>query len=122
MDLLPSLQWNLNNVHIQPIGISPYKYLFGFKLESLINRLTAAFRTLEDILERRFIRKHLRKDVQFAINQVNMFVKRYYDFKYCWEEFEVGDQVWLCIGIVYRLKDRANKWEMPRCLELYPIV
>ncbi len=63
--------------------MSPYEYLFGFKFESSTDRLTAAFRTLEDILKRRFIRKHLRKDIQFAMDQANAFAKRYYDSKYC---------------------------------------
>ncbi len=62
--------------------MSPYKYLFGFKLESPVDRLTAALRTPEDILKRKFIRKHLRKDTQFAINQTNALAKRYYDSKH----------------------------------------
>ena len=62
--------------------MNPHKYLFGFKLESPTNRLTAVFQTPEDILERRFIRKHLQKDVQFAIDQANMFAKHYYDSKH----------------------------------------
>src|SRR6266566_4891044 len=122
MDLLPSLQWNLNNVYIRPIGMSLYEYLFGFKLESSVDRLIAALRVSEDILERRFMREHLRKDVQFAMDQVNAFAKRYYDSKHRWEEFEVGDQVWLRMGTAYRPKGRANKREMPCYLGLYPIV
>ncbi len=43
--------------------MSFYEYLFGFKFESLVNRLITAFRILEDILERKFIREYLRKDV-----------------------------------------------------------
>ncbi len=62
--------------------MNPYKYLFDFKLESPTNRLTAALRTPEDILKRRFIRKHLQKDAQFVMDQTNAFVKRYYDFKH----------------------------------------
>src|SRR6266566_6719031 len=102
--------------------MSPYKYLFGFKLESPADRLIAALRISEDILERRFIKEYLRKDAQFAMDQANAFVKRYYDSKHRWEEFEIGDQVWLYIGTVYRPKGRANKREMPRRLGLYPIV
>ncbi|SRR6266699_2144988 len=102
--------------------MSPYEYLFDFKLELPTDRLTAALRVLEDILERRFIKEHLRKNIQFAIDQANTFVKRYYDSKYRWEEFEVDDQVWLHIGTVYRPKGRANKREMPRRLGPYPIV
>ena len=63
--------------------MSPYEYLFGFKFKLLVDRLTAVFRTPEDILERRFMKKHLRKDAQFAMDQTNTFVKCYYDFKYC---------------------------------------
>ena len=71
--------------------MNSYEYLFGFKLESLADCLTAAFRAPEDILERKFIREYLRKDVQFAIDQVNTFAKCYYDSKHRWKEFEVGD-------------------------------
>ncbi len=73
-------------------------------------------------MERKFIREHLQKDTQFAIDQTNAFAKRYYNSKYCWKEFEVGDQVWLYMGTAYRSKDRINKREMPRRLGLYPIV
>ena len=62
--------------------MNPYKYLFGFKLELPTDRLTATLRTPEDILEYRFIREYLRKDTQFAMDQTNIFVKRYYDSKH----------------------------------------
>jgi len=84
--------------------------------------MTIARRTPEDILEHRFIKEHLRKDVQFAINQTNMFAKCYYNSKHRWEEFEIGDEVWLRIGTAYRPKGKTNKWEMPRRLKLYSIV
>ena len=71
--------------------MSPHEYLFGFKIESFIDRLTSMLRTPKDVLERRFMREYLRKDVQFAIDQANAFAKRYYDSKHRWEEFEVGD-------------------------------
>ncbi len=56
------------------------------------------------------------------MDQANVFIKRYYDSKHCWEEFEVGDQVQFRIRTVYRPKGRTNKQEMPRRLGLYPIV
>ncbi len=62
--------------------MNPYKYLFNFKLESPIDCLTVALRTPKDILKRRFIKEHLQKDAQFAINQINVFAKRYYDSKH----------------------------------------
>ncbi len=62
--------------------MNPYKCLFGFKFESLTDCLTVALRTSEDILERRFIKEHLRKDTQFTMDQANAFAKRYYDSKH----------------------------------------
>jgi len=94
--------------------MSLYKYLFGFKIESPADRLTSVLRVPEDILERRFIKKYLRKDAQFAIDQANIFAKRYYNSKHRWEEFEVDDQIWLRIGTAYRPKGRVNKREMLR--------
>src|SRR6266699_1402024 len=102
--------------------MSLHEYLFGFKIESPVDRLTSVLRVPEDILERRFIREYLRKDAQFVMDQANALTKRYYDSKHCWEEFEVGDQVWLRIRTVYRPKGRANKREMPRRQGPYPIV
>jgi hypothetical protein len=46
VDLLLSLQWNLNNAYIQPIGMSPYEYLFGFKIESPVDRLIGITKSL----------------------------------------------------------------------------
>ncbi len=62
--------------------MNPYKYLFGFKFELSTDRLIVTLRIPEDILERKFIREYLRKDVQFAMDQINVFIKRYYDSKH----------------------------------------
>ena len=62
--------------------MNPYEYLFNFKFESPADRLTAVFRIPEDILEHRFIKEHLRKDAQFAMDQTNAFAKRYYNSKH----------------------------------------
>ena len=93
VDLLPSLQWNLNNAHTQPIGMSPHEYLFGFKIESPADRLVGNAMILASVLEQRFIREYLRRDVQLAGLKANALAKRRYDATYRWEEFEVGDQV-----------------------------
>ncbi len=87
-----SLQWNLNNVYMRFIGMNLYKYLFKFKIEVFIDRLTM-FQVLENLLEHRFIKEHLRKDAYTTMNKVNTFVKCYYNFKYHWEKFEVNDEV-----------------------------
>jgi len=81
----------LNNVYIQPIGINHYKYLFGFKIESPADRLVGNVRILASVLEQRFMREHLRRDVQFVGLEANALAKRRYDVAYRWEEFEVGD-------------------------------
>ncbi len=67
---------------MRSIGISPYEYLFGYKIEAPADRLTDILQPPENMLQRRFIREHLRKDMQAAIDEANVFVKRYYDFKH----------------------------------------
>jgi len=42
--------------------MNPYKYVFGFKLESLTDCLIATFQIWKDILEYKFIKKYLQKD------------------------------------------------------------
>ncbi len=88
--------------------MNPYEYLFGYKIETFIDRLID-FQVLESYLERRFIREYLWKDVHFVIDEINVLVKIRYDFKYCWEEFQVSDWIWLNLSIVYRPKDKFNK-------------
>jgi len=73
--------------------MNPYKYLFEYKIEVPADRLTNILQPPENVLQRRFIKKHLRKDMQTAINEANALVKRYYDSKHRWKEFDVGDQV-----------------------------
>ena len=86
-----SLQWNLNNVYIQSIGINPYKYLFKFKIESPIDRLVGNIIIPANVLKQHFIYKYLQKDVQLVDLKANILAKRRYDTMYRWKEFEVGD-------------------------------
>ncbi len=39
IDIVPSLQWRLNNVYSEPIDCFPHEYLFGFKIPDFSNRL-----------------------------------------------------------------------------------
>ena len=48
--------------------------------------------------------------------------KRHYDKTHCWEEFNVGDQVWLRLGKAYRPKGKPNKREMLQRQDLYTVV
>src|SRR6266566_5483338 len=122
VDLLPSLQWNLNNAHTQPIDMSPYEYLFGFKIESPADRLIGTSKLPESALQQRFMREHLRRDAQIASDEANAVAKRHYDKTHRWEEFDVGDQVWLRLGKAYRPKGKPNKREMPRRQGPYTVV
>ncbi len=122
VDLLPSLQWNLNNAHTQPIDMSPHEYLFGFKIESPADRLIGTSKLPESALQQRFMREHLRRDAQIASDEANAVAKRHYDKTHRWEEFDVGDQVWLRLGKAYRPKGKPNKREMPRRQGPYTVV
>jgi len=123
VDILPSLQWNLNNSHTKPIGMSPHEYLFGFKIASPLDRLSGAQAKIpKDVTTMRYMREHLRKDAQIAMDDANALAKIYYDKHHRWEEFEVGDKVWLSLGRAYRQKGKPNRKEMPRRQGSYTIV
>ena len=51
VDLIPALQWNLNNAHSRVI---PHEYLFGFKIAGPLDRLTGGSKEATDV---RFMRK-----------------------------------------------------------------
>ena len=70
-----------------------YKYLFGFKIEFLIDRLIGNAKILINVLEQRFIYEYFRKNIQLAGLKANTLTKRCYDAIYRWEKFEVDDQV-----------------------------
>jgi len=72
--------------------MSPYKYLFGFKIEVFADRLKM-FQVPENFLERRFIREYLRKEIYIAMNEMNVLIKHYYDSKHRWEEFKIDDEI-----------------------------
>ncbi len=92
--------------------MSPYEYLFGFKIEFPVDCLIGINKLFESVFQLRFMREYLRRDIQIVSDEANVVAKRYYDKKYCWEEFNIGDQVQLCLDKVYRLKDKSNKREM----------
>jgi len=91
-----------------------YEYLFGFKIESPVDRLIRNAKIPTNILEQCFIYKHFRKDVQLVDLEANTLAKYRYDAMYCWKEFEVDDQIWFQISKVYCPKDKSNKREMLR--------
>jgi hypothetical protein len=54
VDLIPALQWNLNNAHSRVINTNPHEYLFGFKIAGPLDRLTGVSKKATDV---RFMRK-----------------------------------------------------------------
>ncbi|KAL8366740.1 hypothetical protein RB595_010549 [Gaeumannomyces hyphopodioides] len=119
-DLIPALQWNLNNAYTEPIEASPHEYLFGFKMQGPLDRLTG--NTPKSLRDMRYMREHLRRDAQLASDIAAAQSKRIYDAKHRQVEFEVGDKVWLELGKAYKLKGRQNKKEAPRRQGPYDIV
>ena len=79
MDVIPSLQWNLNNTHVAAIDASPHEFLFGFRIPTPIDHLTQV--KTQDVRSLRFIREHLRRDAQLAMDITTSLKKRRYDLK-----------------------------------------
>jgi hypothetical protein len=65
VDLIPALQWNLNNAHSRVINASPHEYLFGFKIAGPLDRLTGVSKEATEI---RFMREAIRIKRKNVIN------------------------------------------------------
>lgn len=111
IDVLPSLQWNLNNAHVRAIDASPHEYLYGFKIQAPADRLKDVVpKQAADI---RFMRQHLRRDAQLTMNGVSAESKQIYDAKHRPLEFNIGNQVWLKYGKAYKPLFRGSKKTTP---------
>ncbi|RWA09357.1 hypothetical protein EKO27_g5767 [Xylaria grammica] len=142
VDVLPALQWNLNSAYSAPIKSSPHEQLFGFRLPGPNNILTQVDTTsYEDI---RFLREHLRKDAELAMDFAASRAKYFYDRKHKLMEFNVRDEVYLKLHDGYHLpgrpskkysQQRAGPWkvlervgrlsyrlDLPETFEIYPVV
>ncbi len=112
LDLIPSLQWNLNNSFSAPIDTSPHEFLFGFKIPGPVDRITRGIPA--DVAKIRYMREHLRRDAQLAMDIAAAIAKRQYDAAHRQVEFAEGDKVWLTLGKAYKPKGSQNRKEMPR--------
>jgi RNase H-like domain found in reverse transcriptase/Reverse transcriptase (RNA-dependent DNA polymerase)/Chromo (CHRromatin Organisation MOdifier) domain/Integrase zinc binding domain len=121
VDVLPSLQWNLNNAYSEVIQASPHELLFGFKIQGPLESLTSIHTNSFD--EIRFMREHLRRDAQLAADFAAAKAKQYYDQRHRQIEFNVGDEVYLRLHKGYYLpghpprkysQQRHGPWKIKR--------
>lgn len=111
VDIIPSLQWNLNNAHTRTLDASHHEYLFGLKIQAPADRLVKNIP--ENVAEIRFMREHLRRDAQLTMDIVAAEKKRLYDAKHRQLEFKVGAKVWLKYGKAYKPILRGSKKTSP---------
>jgi hypothetical protein len=114
VDVIPSLQWNLNGAHSTAIDASPHEYLFGFKIGGPLDRLSNNTKAIpKDVVEMRYLREALRRDAQLAMDIAAATAKRHYNQRHRQVEFEQGDKVWLALG-KYKLPGARSKKTSPR--------
>ncbi|KAK9769283.1 putative Reverse transcriptase [Seiridium cardinale] len=65
LDVLPSLQWNLNAAYHEAIKSTPYIQLFGFKLPGPLDAITPDHTTFQEVKD---MRESLRQDAQLAMD------------------------------------------------------
>lgn len=107
VDVIPALQWDLNNSYSAPIQCSPHEMLFGFKIPGPLESLTSVGELPFD--EVRFLRDHLRRDAKLAIDFAAAKAKQRYDQRHRAIEFEEGDQVYLRLHQGYYLPGRPPR-------------
>jgi hypothetical protein len=123
VNLIPSLQWDLNNAHSTAIDCSPHEYLFGFKIQGTLDRLQGKTIPMA-VTEMKFMREAVRRDAQLAMDIAAATAKRIYDAKHRQVEFNEGDKVWLTLGKAYKLPGssaQSNK-TLPRRDGPYTII
>lgn len=125
VDLMPSLQWDLNGAYSRVIDASPHEYLFGFKIAGPLDRLTTTTTTSmppKEVVEMRFMREALRQDAHFAMDVAAAAAKRLYDAKHRQVQFDKGDKVWLTLGKAYKLPGNPSRKVSPRRAGPYTII
>ena len=113
INIIPALQWNLNQAHHNAIGTSPHELLFGFKPRGPIDALTEE--AAPEARSLRFLRESLRRDAEFALSFAEARAKRAYDVRHRNIEFKAGDWVWLKLHKGYHLPGKPHrKWSAQR--------
>ncbi len=101
IDIVPSLQWRLNNVYSEPIDCFPHEYLFGFKIPDFNGRLLN--QNIPEAEEIRYMHKYIWRDIQLIMDIAAAVAKCRYDSYHHQEEFIEGDEVWISQGDIYHL-------------------
>lgn len=107
VELLPSLQWNLNSSYSDPLKSSPHEQLFGFKLPGPLDVL--AGNDGVQPAELPTLREHLRADAQLAMDFASANAKHVYDGNHRPIEFKPGDMVYLRLGKGYHLPGKPSR-------------
>ncbi len=93
IDIVPSLQWRLNNIYSEPINCFPHEYLFGFKIPDFNGRLLN--QSTPETEEIRYIYEYIQKDIQLAMDIAVAIAKHCYDSCHYQKEFAEDDEVWI---------------------------
>ncbi len=88
-------------MYSKPIDCSSHEYLFGFKIPDFSNRLLN--QSIPEAEEIRSIHKHIRRDIQLAMDTAAVVAKCRYNSCHRQKEFAEGDEVWILQGDMYRL-------------------
>ncbi len=100
IDIIPSLQWRLNNIYLEPIDYSPHKYLFDFKISDFSDRLLN--QNISETEEIRYMHEYIQRDTQLAIDIAAVITKHCYDSCHHQEEFAKGNEIWISQDDIYR--------------------
>ncbi len=108
LDIIPHLQWNLNNSYSAPINSSPHEQLFGFKPPGPLEALAAPGDTTK-LSDLPTLRGSLRQDAQIAMDFAAARAKRRYDAHHRQIEFKEGDKVYLRLHNGYHLPGKPSR-------------
>lgn len=107
LDIIPSLQWNLNSAYSDTTKSSAYEQLFGIKLQGPLDIVTTIDSPdIEQITE---LRPYLRQDAVLAMDFAIARAKRIYDAKYKAIEYSVGDEVYIRLHHGYNLPGKPGR-------------
>jgi hypothetical protein len=107
LDIIPALQWNLNNAYASAVKASPHELLYGFQPAGPLQALSKLAETeAKDIP---VLRDYLRQDAQLAMDFAAARAKRRYDGTHRDIEFKEGDKVYLRLHRGYHLPGKPSR-------------
>jgi hypothetical protein len=107
LDIIPALQWNLNNAYASAVKASPHELLYGFQPADPLQALSKPSETeAKDIP---VLRDYLRQDAELAMDFAAARAKRRYDGTHRDIEFKEGDKVYLRLHRGYHLPGKPSR-------------